>query len=1329
MISEHIQGTEIDEGGSDETTSITSMSEAVYATAANVFDYVTNNLVAPFNVACSPKKSRRTDLGQEVEVPQSISQSGLGVGSGTAHHYDVESTAASTKVKLSVRTGEVTEEDTENCCQLIPDSKGTFGAVLTSPLLDLMVCYIISTFPETQQREGVVELYDSRACREALVSSIVDIIQAMMEESHFHLVIHLSHEEWRVHRRDQPRFILIMSSVIRQIIERVEQEFIEEATFHIVVYFKTGEHRGIFELGYSDMEEEDDPSDDNGPRLSVGKRSFGDAKEAKFPETSLGASPGRSNNQEDTGSITRRSPSSNSTNESRESQGIESNRCDLCDKINEGPLTVMWSPPEQIGHRIPRRLRLCEDCRHTEASKNRRHLAEDEETRRREQLLEKQRKEALATAAYETKMAELEAAKLKFQHAEVMKLGSGNTNIPRVTRVDKVRMEEEEYALDLEEAIRKEKIKMLREEAEIIDQEEAEMTALAEEIRIRRKSRSPIDSTSTLRSGLRSPGGSEKSSNCSKASLPTNRRVSFHSGLTGEEEAAWELEGVYPSEISGSTRANKLRAGSANRLESRLSWSSKEPIRGGNSTSPSGRGLSADRDAVSYDEELEDEEQSPRKQGKGGKGRTEEPLAKLLSKIPQGVDDSTRAQLEMMAVQTATMQQKVAQNELTLEKTQLNETLVLLKWVKDAIDGQVVASAGSHLAKIRDQSKGIPPDSTIVGQAFVEVWRIATEACTQMVWKENQYACAIHVFAKLMDHTIKWIQEPITSLSLAHQNWKTEPQRYFDGILRHWGLKSLDKLQRIELPDLIDLVKKSDRGTKRFKRATEETQTLIRDLGNIHPEQMDEKTYKDFTLTKAFDEALKKTDMAEAILNQYSNQKLLLLKKRYSHDIKKYIVDVWRPWSRVVGEQNEWPHANSGHPLYVYYLADLWLASYPKVRDEGGVKVDDIRDLIDGTDVDKRAIGTDLRIMRELSCEIPDDHRWRNYAYQVQNKVANLWNSPRLTPAYSGHFADLPAYFNHISDVAAIMSRTGPRTAETKESVPVSTVPNRKHKGPHVMNVVKVETNPTYEPDERSRESDDEDEVYEETQTNSLSTVNFSKSLQRVFEATGVNRILLDQVITREEFERGISTAAVYEHKPRTFAGLKFHLDHDYGEKKGLRLCRYVQDALDRLCKRFGIEDMVVTEKELEGCHLGLRAHLNQGSHTAITCTQGQGRGTNQVPCMEKLNGEAAQLMTKENLTKQCQEKAKEQCKSGKCLDTGFKNCKAMKQYYFRVVMPPQLVGSFENLEGYAREKIERENGRPTSSTYQMDSVKLKQLMLSIIIQAFTTHWNGPDRN
>ena len=156
---------------------------------------------------------------------------------------------------------------------------------------------------------------------------------------------------------------------------------------------------------------------------------------------------------------------------------------------------------------------------------------------------------------------------------------------------------------------------------------------------------------------------------------------------------------------------------------------------------------------------------------------------------------------------------------------------------------------------------------------------------------------------------------------------------------------------------------------------------------------------------------------------------------------------------------------------------------------------------------------------------------------------------------------------------------------------------------------------------------------------------------------------------------------------------------------------------------------MAVTEKELEGCHLGLRAHLNQGSHTAITCTQGQGRGTNQVPCMEKLNDEAAQLMTKENLTKQCQEKAKEQCKSGKCLDTGFKNCKAMKQYYFRVVMPPQLVGSFENLEGYAREKIERENGRPTSSTYQMDSVKLKQLMLSIIIQAFTTHWNGPDRN
>jgi len=218
----------------------------------------------------------------------------------------------------------------------------------------------------------------------------------------------------------------------------------------------------------------------------------------------------------------------------------------------------------------------------------------------------------------------------------------------------------------------------------------------------------------------------------------------------------------------------------------------------------------------------------------------------------------------------------------------------------------------------------------------------------------------------------------------------------------------------------------------------------------------------------------------------------------------------------------------------------------------------------------------------------------------------------------------------------------------------------------------------------------------------------------------------VDQIITREEFGKGTSTT-VYEHKPRTFAGLKFHLDHDYGEKKGLRLCRYVQDALDRLCKRFGIEDMVVTEKEIEGCHLGHRVHLNQGSHTAITCTQR--RGTNQVPCMEKLNGEAAQLMTKENLTKQCQEQAKEQCKSGRCVDTDFRRCQAMKQYYFRVVMPTLLVGSFENLEGYAREKTESENRRPTSSTYQMDSVKLKQLMLSIIIQAFTAHWNSPDRN
>jgi hypothetical protein len=382
--------------------------------------------------------------------------------------------------------------------------------------------------------------------------------------------------------------------------------------------------------------------------------------------------------------------------------------------------------------------------------------------------------------------------------------------------------------------------------------------------------------------------------------------------------------------------------------------------------------------------------------------------------------------------------------------------------------------------------------------------------------------------------------------------------------------------------------------------------------------------------------------------------------------------------------------------------------------------------------VDKNAIGTDHRVMRELSQEIPEDPRWKSLAYQVRNKKGNQWNSPRLTPAYSGHFADLPAYFNHISEVASIMSHTGRRIDETKEPVqPVTVTGNRRNKGQVAQtNNLDVTTtnNPVYEPDERSRESDDEDEVCEETQTNSLSAVNFSKPLLRIFEATGVDKTSLDQIITREEFGKGTATG-LYEHKPRTFAGLKYHLDHDYSEKKGVRLRKYVQSALDRLCDRFGIEAMSVTEKEIEGCPLGIREHQNQGSHTAITCIQS--RETIHVPCMMRLNEEAAQLMTKESLAKQCQEQARESCKSGssRCAEKGFKNCKAMKQHYFRVVAPPQLIGSFETLEGHFREKMDNESKRQNSSVYQMSDERRKQLMLSIIIQSFTAYWNGPDHN
>ena len=127
--------------------------------------------------------------------------------------------------------------------------------------------------------------------------------------------------------------------------------------------------------------------------------------------------------------------------------------------------------------------------------------------------------------------------------------------------------------------------------------------------------------------------------------------------------------------------------------------------------------------------------------------------------------------------------------------------------------------------------------------------------------------------------------------------------------------------------------------------------------------------------------------------------------------------------------------------------------------------------------------------------------------------------------------------------------------------------------------------------------------------------------------------------------------------------------------------------------------------------------HLNPGSHTSMTCVQ---HPTGAHLCMQPfLNGLDRTL---ESLKTGC----RLDLGCGECGKTGYKSCRAQKQYYFNVMVPAMLCEQFRVLQGYKKQMLE---GNP-SAGYGMDRKQLKQLMLSIVIQAFGLQWEkGRNRN
>ena len=168
------------------------------------------------------------------------------------------------------------------------------------------------------------------------------------------------------------------------------------------------------------------------------------------------------------------------------------------------------------------------------------------------------------------------------------------------------------------------------------------------------------------------------------------------------------------------------------------------------------------------------------------------------------------------------------------------------------------------------------------------------------------------------------------------------------------------------------------------------------------------------------------------ILNEFLSYKIDLLKRRYQHLIKAYILR-WRPWD----SDRPWePREHvAGYPNFVYYIADKWVAEYPRAK-EDGVKVESIYSLIQVNDTDDRSIGRDDQVIRELVEEIPKTEEWREHAFKVQTNSFDIYSN-RLDEAYSGTFSDLQSLFAWIQKVALEVQRSvGKASAHSIPSIP-----------------------------------------------------------------------------------------------------------------------------------------------------------------------------------------------------------------------------------------------------------------------------------------------------
>jgi len=701
------------------------------------------------------------------------------------------------------------------------------------------------------------------------------------------------------------------------------------------------------------------------------------------------------------------------------------------------------------------------------------------------------------------------------------------------------------------------------------------------------------------------------------------------------------------------------------------------------------------------------------------------------------MDEHRRRKLELLSIQAKAMEETALHGKRAMETSVQNNTKNQMEWASQMVK-DLTSQAQKHIDKIKSARSSVPPGSQEVGEAFLDIWRSVYEATkTAATWITNLYPWLIHIFAQLLSPVTQWIYEKEVGKALSKQAWKIEPKKCLQGMMKFWGFGYNGQPHRLTIEAIVVMCEKQRITNVKQQHAS--FVLAIQRMGNIQVEQKDITNYRDYTLLKAWQAIREEGKRGEAltILNEFLSYKIDLLKCRYQHAIKAYILK-WRPW-----ESSEWePEHLAGYPNFVYYVADKWVTEHPKSKGDE-VKVESIHSLIQVDDRDERSIGRDDQVIRELIEEIPTDDEWKGHAFRAQTNSFDIYSN-QLDEAYSGTFSDLNSLFTWVQRVAMEVQRSVGKasTHSFPARTPMASTFKSNPRGPEKVGVHAL-ADTTEEMGDPSEVEDievaGEDEFGDDwVGVHMLSSLHQQarreevrppsqdeeRLIEDIIDQLKITQVTLDHMVSKEEWGQIDKENKPYEKMPRTWAAISSIVGKN---KQQLdlsgRFKKEFQTAFENLWPSVAqLPEEAVKPHEMK-CPNSVANHLNPASHTGMTCVQ----QLSTCPGFCEFNQRYGMAFTTDNLATRCAEEkgCEKNGTESECARTGYKNCRAQKTYYFDSA-PGMLLEWWKVIEKHQQHKS---GGRPIPPKERMNRLQLRSFMIGVVMCAFTVHWRKKDRN